>query len=427
MLAASGVVDAGQQTSKPAGVSEASATERKTWDALKERFTKYSNYMSGNIWSLIHTYESQAEMEQSLKLFESIMVSLASDDPATLKRFDGPKGYKSQLVQFMNSKDDTVSGFAAFLLAIIGDMKYAPQIAALLTRNINLPPDKYPPITVRGRAAVALSLLGAKQYTEQIVPLLKSQNDYDRSGAAMALGYLKATEHAKEVVELLLSEDLNLHDDDSAIHALFEMGVAANYKKEIAQVLGVERRWETSKTAAYALVRLGAKEYAKDIARRLEFQIGQGDAAKALALLGAKEYANEIASLLSNEDSFTREKAALALGILGARDHAPALAKLLKDNEWWVRMGAAKALVLMEATEYSREVLPIIAEQKGGAYFDPSDFNELVTEQVNQLDTRFRAQLTRMKGQLPASRLELQTGAGAYLARSGVPALAHQW
>lgn len=402
MLAASGVVDAGQQTSKSAVVSEQPAAERKDWDALKQRFTKYSNYLSGNLWSLIHTYESQAEMERSLQLFESIAQAVASDDPATMKKFDGPNGFKSQLLQFMNSKDDTVSGFAAIVLAIIGDMNNAPQIAALLTRNINLQADKYPPITVRGRAAVALSLLGAKEYTEQIVPLLRSQNDYDRSGAAMALGYLKATEHARDVVKLLLSKDLSFHDDDSAIHALFEMGVAANYKKEIAQVLSEETRWETSKTAAYALVHLEAKEYAKDIAKRLEFQIGQGDAAKALALLGAKEYASEIARLLVDENSFTREAAALSLGILGARDHAPAVAKLLKDKEWWVRMGAAKALVLMEATEDSRVALPIIAEQKSGAYFDVSDFNELVTEQVNDLDTRFRAQLARMKGQKPA-------------------------
>jgi len=401
MVAASGVVDAGQQSSKPALVSEQTAAERKNWDTLKQRFTKYSGYISGNLWSLIHTYESQAEMEQSLQLFESIAQALASDDPATMKKFDGPQGFKSQLAQFMNSKDGTVSGFAAFVLSIVGDMSYAPQIAALLTRNGDLPADAHPPVTVRGRAAVALGLMGAKQYTEQIVPLLKSRNDYDRSGAAMALGYLKATSHAKDVAELLLNKDPTLHADDSAIHSLFEMGVATNYKKEIAQVLHDEIPGDRTKTAAYALARLQAKDQAKEIAPLLKRKYQSGDAAKALALLGAKEYAKEIAQLLTDDNSFTRENAALALGILGARDFAPAIAMLMKDGEWWVRMGAAKALVLMEATEYVAEALPIIAEQKGGAYFDPSDFNELVTERVNDLDARFRAQLARMKAHLP--------------------------
>src|SRR6185436_6295870 len=215
VLTLTSVLYGGQESSKSKQASSkpGSETQQKGWTVLQKRFTDYSGFMSGQLWALIHTSESEAEMEESLKLFESISITLASDDPSSLSRFEGLAGFKSQLLRLMNSKDDTVSGFAAIVLAITGDMNYAPDIAALLKRKIDGPPDEYPPITVRGRAAVALSILGAKKYTEQIVPLLKSANDYDRSGAAMALDYLKATEHAKDVVDLMLNSDLNVHDD----------------------------------------------------------------------------------------------------------------------------------------------------------------------------------------------------------------------
>src|SRR6266849_4864902 len=170
MLEATNVLYAGQQTlkHKPNGVKHASENQRKSWDDLRKRFVHYSEFISGQLWSLIHTYESEAEMKQSLKLFESVSVALASNNPSSIRKFDGPMGFKSQLLQFMKSKDDTVSGFAATILAITGDLNYAPQIAGLLKRKDRIPEDNYSPITARGRAAVALSLLGAKQYTEQI-------------------------------------------------------------------------------------------------------------------------------------------------------------------------------------------------------------------------------------------------------------------
>src|SRR6185295_5719364 len=114
------VLHAAAQTSntKPAVVNAESTDERKAWNDLKQRFTTHSNFISGNLWALIHTYESRTEMEQSLKLFEAIGLALTSDNPASLKKFDGPQGFKSQLLKFMNSREDTVSGFAAVVLAI---------------------------------------------------------------------------------------------------------------------------------------------------------------------------------------------------------------------------------------------------------------------------------------------------------------------
>lgn len=399
ILTATATYNAGQRRpkGKPGTVSTASESDRKAWSKMRERFTKYSDFLSGHIWALIHVYESRSEMEQSLKLFESLSMAFASDDPASMKKFDGPGGFKSQLSQTLNSRDGTVSGFAAIVLAIIGDPKYAPKIATLLTRDSHLPPDKYPPITVRGRAAVALGMLGAKQYVTQIANLLGSKNGYDRSGSAMALGYLDATEHAKAVADLLTVEDFGSNDDTSPIHSLFEMGVAGNYKKEMASVLDDEMTGEKAIAAAYALVHLGAKEHARDIAKLLESEFKSGEGAKALALLGVEEYNSKILVLLDDQNSFNREDAALALGVLNAREHKAAIARLLKAEEWWVRMGAAQALVLMEATEYASEVLPAIAEQKAGDYLDAEDFHTLVTDESRQLNTRFLVLLARMK------------------------------
>jgi HEAT repeat protein len=385
-------------------VLQVSQTEKQEWETLQTRFKNHWPRLSGMLWGLIHTYESKSEMERSLNLFQSIALTIASKDPASIRKFNGPQGFKQQLVGLMGSEDDTVSSFAALLLAFIGDQEYAPRIAALLSRHSDLPADKYPPITVRGRAAIALAFLGANQYTDQIVSLLKSPNDYDRSGAAMALGYLKATEHAKDVADLLLKKDFDSHDDDTPIQALVEMGVAANYKKEMAQVLREEHRWETAKSAAYCLAHLGAKEHAADIATRLD-DIGKGNFAKALALMGAKEYASKIAPMLAAERAYDQGDGALALGILEAKESIPNIASLLKAQDRSTRYTAALSLVLLEADGYAKQaVTEIEARHRAGAYFDTSDFHEFVKDEVFQLDLRFRKLLARMKAKLPTRR-----------------------
>lgn len=404
ILAATSLLHANEQNRggrKPI-TTEVSQTEKEEWENLKSRFTKYSPYFSGLAWSLIHTYESKSEMERSLALLETIGFALASENPVSLRKFNGPQGFKQKLARLMNSKDQTVSGFAASMLAIIGDQEYAPQIAVLLVRERTSRPRRE--VTVRGQAAMALGLLGAKQYAVRIALLLKSKNRYDRSGAATALGLLKATAYADDVIRVLLFEDVGVNDDSSPIHALFEMGVAAKYKKEIARVLDDEIPGDRAETAAYALARLGAKEHAKDIAKLLKNEYRRRHAAKALALLGAREYTAEIILLLNDKDSFNREGGALALGILGAKEHISAVAELLKDEEAWVSRAAADALVLLEAQEYAARALPIIAVQKEGPYFDAADFNSLMKEQALELNNRFTILLARMKTRLAAPR-----------------------
>ena len=376
-----------------------SETEREEWQRIRQRFKEHWPRMSGWMWSLIHSYASKTEMEGALRLFEEVALAIANKDPATIRKFNGPLGYKERLTKLMGSNDQTVSGFAASLLAVIGDLNYAPQIAGLLDRNADVEGRE---TTVRGQAAVALGLLNAKQYAARISLLLRSENFYDRSGAALALGHLKASEYSHDIARLLLDESVYSSGDTSPIYALFEMGVAANYKEELAQVLDKETLDDRAVAAAYALARLRATEHSKDVAKLLKSDYRKGEAAKALALLGAKEYIAEIALLLEDENSFNREDGAISLGMLGARDHISAIAKLLKHKELWVQQGAAFALVFLEANEYAKRALQVIAKQRSGAYLSSEDFSPLVKDQAADLDQRFRVLLKEMKASQPA-------------------------
>ena len=400
LLTTSAVPSFGQRRAKRRPVIVAtSQAEREEWQRIQQRFKEHWPRMSGWTWTLIHSYASKTEMEAALRLFEAIALAISNKDPATVRKFNDSQGYKVRLIRLMGSTDQTVSGFAASVLAVIGDMNYAPQIAALLDQNPSVTGRE---ITVRGQAAAALGLLNAKQYAPRIALLLRSKEFYDRAGAASALGHLRATEYANDVARLLLDETSFSSVDTSPIYALFEMGVAANYKKEFAQVMVKELFDDRAVAAAYALARLGATEHSKDIAKGLT-SVYKGEAAKALALLGAKEYIAEIALLLEDQNSFNREDGAIALGVLGARDHIPAIAKLLKDEKFWVQLGAAFALVLLEANEYAKSVVQVIAQQKSGAYFSSEDFSPLVKEQAAELDQRLRVLLKKMKASQPVT------------------------
>ena len=373
--------------------------EKEEWKKLKKHYLENFPQLSGLSWRLIHTYESQEEMQRALNLFQKILIALASNNPATIQKFNGPNGFRQQLVTLMDSKDGTVSGFAARMLAIIGHVSSAPQIALLLDRQKDAAPDAYPPVTVRGEAALALAALGLKEYADRIAKLL-SGNRYDRARAAMALATLKATEYAQSIADLLKLDETAIRDD-TPIYALFEMGVAADYEKEIARALNYFHADDRVVTAAYALVRLGAKDRASEIAKHLHTSYINRDVIKALALLDAKEHVAEIVPILSHQRPENRGAAALALGILGAHEPVADIAKLLEDKA--TERDVAKALVLLKANAYAGKVLPIIARQRRGKYFSSEDFSPLIKEQAEALDQRFRVLLKKMKASQPAT------------------------
>lgn len=377
--------------------NNATQTDQKEWDLLKTRFnSEYGAYLSSRLWSLIHNYSSKEKVDESLDLLMLISEAVSKNNPALLDRVGGLTGCKKRFLGLMNSNDDTVSGYAALVLAVSGDMAYARQIAALLDKKDEDGDEG--PITVRGEAATALGILGASEYVSKIVGMLQSRNEYDRSGAATGLAYLGAKEQAPEIVKMMTNEQFSLHDDVSGIHALVQLKVADKYLKEIATLLDEKFRTERAKTAGYALAQLRAKEYAPAIAKLLNDKYKRGDAAKALAIMGATDYASEIAKLLAEGKPLDQQAALLALGVLNAKQYVSEVAKLLKAPEDSVSHAAADALILMEADQYSREAIRIIDhDHQSGPYVSVGEFHPFVKDEVAEINSRYLVSLARLR------------------------------
>lgn len=373
--------------------------ERKQLEALAQRFTgEFAEYISGNVWTLTHVSRSKKETEECLNLLQAPFDSLAKNDASLLNQIGGVKGFKDKFAKLLQSKDDTVQGFAAAVLAICGDVNYVPQIAQLLIVTPSKTKRDDTETTARGSAATALGILGAKKYVKRIARLLTSKNSYDQSGAATALGYLDAKEYARQIASLLHRDGYQYQNDESPIYALFKMGMAKDYKKEFATILPTIRSSEMIATAAYALASLRANEYAENIARLLAEDHKRGEAAKALAIMGETKFSDRIASLLNSKNSLEQQAASLALGVLGAKEYVRDIAKLLKAEEDFVRYYAAVALVLLEADEYAKEIVSLIEKyHREGSHLHQGDFHPLVKTEYLEIEKRFRQGVERLK------------------------------
>lgn len=375
----------------PAYSTQLTEPERQEWEQLIQRFNQPQtfNLLAGRMWSLTHGGDS--------KKVQEILTLLTVIDPRSGRRpAITTKEFKNRIAAFLESDDDQVAGFAATLLAITGDLSFAPQIAKLLDKkDPPQDPERYVhDITSRASAAYALSLLGAKEYVPRVALMLKSKNDYDRAGAATALGQFKAKEYAKDIAELLKPESGMMSGVESPIHALMEMGVGAEYAAEFVSVMRRDSDGDLTETAVFALVKLGDRQHAKEIARLLSEKYRKADAAVALAIMGATEYTDQIAGLLKDEDSSTRAAALDALGILRAKKYEREVARHLKDPE--VELNAAFALVLMDADRYAKKIIPVVDHlyRQNHNLVDPHPF---VEEELEQLKNRFRASFLRMK------------------------------
>jgi len=354
------------------------------------------------MWGLIHTYQSKEEVDEVLHLLELFFRATGKNDIGLLRPIGGLNGFFKRFLILMHADDDTVAGFSAKVLAVTGGKRYVAEIAQLLnTRDKSwTDEDTYPPVTLRGQAAVALSIADASEYKSQIAQLLSSMNEYDRSGACAALSRLKAVEYSEQIAALLLRKESSFLRDDSPIYALVHMGVAAQYKANIAAAMDDEFSSEANEAAIYALAHLQAKEYAPRIAKLLDHKYRRAYAAKALALMQAKEYAPRIAQLLDDKDERLDVSAAfLALSILRAKEYAPQIAAIMRaDQKSYVSNDAAGALVLMDAREYAREVVPLLKRNKG-VYVDVGDLNPLVETDIQRLNQEFRAKLAQFRRQ----------------------------
>ena len=367
---------------------------RQEVEQLAQRFQNPQsiNLITSQMWALTHAGRLKNEVDESMGLLVSFLDKASKNEDA-----GSAKEFKSKMAAFLNSKDDIVAGFAATVLGISGDLSYAPQIAKLLDKE-EPPADQTQPITSRGRSAVALSLMGAREYIPKLVLMLKSQNDYDRMGAAVALGQFRAKEYANEVASLLRLENRELRVDESPIYALMEMGVGPAYAADFARVLRNNFDTETIRAAAFALAKLGAKEYKQDIAKLLGQEFHKGDAAKVLALMGATEYVEQIASLLKDRSGLTRTDALLALGIMRATKYVPQVAKHLKDPEVYVPIYAAYALVLMEADQYADQILPEVEHlYREDLFLGEDRFHPFAEDEIKKIKNRFKESFSRMK------------------------------
>ena len=316
---------------------------------------KYLNYLSSNMWTLTHAYESKEEVDTVMKYLIDFFAAVNSNNVEKVKEFGGAKGFKNKFAEFMNSNDDAVKGFSAIVLGMSEDREYAPKILKLVNERDASFTEEFSDKTpfYRGRACVALGLLGAIEYKSDIAKLLRSKNNYDSSGAILALGELNAIEYTKEIVSLLTSKQLRLGDSDSPIHFLIDTNQAQNYKKELVSTMLGSLRSETAESAAYALAAIDAKETSKDVAKLLTKEFRKGTAAKVLALLGAKQYAPQIARLLNDKNSLVRADAMTSLGILEAIEYAPRIFKLITAEEKdFGSVYAAEAILLMGAKSY---------------------------------------------------------------------------
>src|SRR5262249_3366159 len=146
------------------------------------------------------------------------------------------------------------------------------------------------------------------------------------------LGYLGAKAHAPALLERLHSP-VSERQKASLLHALALMG-AHELAREIATLcVGDSCGPELVQAQLDALLVLGARQCAPEIARLLARSPGRGAAAKALAILGANEYGEPIAALLREPEPLLRKDAAIALGLLGDRRHARALQPLLAPEQ----------------------------------------------------------------------------------------------
>lgn len=373
--------------------------------ALRFQNPRSINLITSQMWALTHAGTLKNEVDDSRQLLVTFLDKASKNEDA-----GSAKEFKSKMAAFLNSKDDIVAGFAAIVLGISGDLSYAPQIAKLLDKE-EPSDDQSKPITSRSRAAVALSLMGAREHIPKLAPMLKSQNDYDRMGAAVALGQFQAKEYANEVASLLRSEDLGLSVDESPIYALMEMGVGRAYAADFARVVRDNFDTETTKAAAFALAKLGAKEYKQDIAKLLGQEFQKGDAAIVLALMEATEYVDQIASLLKDQNGLTRTDALLALGIMRATKFVPQVAKHLKDPEVHVPIYAAYALVLMGADRYAEQILPGVEHlYREDLFLGEDRFHPFAEDEIKKIKNRFKESFLRMK-----AKRERQKAAGEFM------------
>ena len=204
-------------TTSPMGTIKSLPQESQLNDAseflarLKDQ--RLRNFLEGATWTLIHDYSDFKHIEEVLSDVEKFLEALGEHEKGNdipLSQNGGVKGFKDKLAGWLEDNDQAVRSYAAIMLGVTGDHRYAPQLAALI-KSRKAPAthfDRYD----RGRAAIALGLVKAKEYAPLLVTLLKSPNKSTRSGAAIGLALLGAKDQAKAIARLQNDQDESVRD-----------------------------------------------------------------------------------------------------------------------------------------------------------------------------------------------------------------------
>ncbi len=356
--------------------------------------------LSSEMWTLTHAYDSKVEVDRVLNFFAEFFQAVESNDAELVTKLGGAKGFKDKFAKFLDSKDQAVKGFSAFILGASGDKSYAPKLAKLVNQRDPSFEDRFAGERAfyRGRAAMALGMLEAQEFKIDIAKLLKSKNEYDRSGAIHALADLSAVEYTKDIVSILSDEEFEFDDDDSPLYFLYETKQLAGFKKETAQLIRRPYSSKMKESAAFALASVGAKEHAKDIAVLLNDPYRRGVAMKALALLEAKEYLQQIATFLNDESSLVVADAAISLGILGAEKYSKELsATITKHNASGASVSAAEAIFLIGATDHYDRARAVIEFKIYERPFPMAgDFHHFVENKIESVRKRLEIKLDKI-------------------------------
>jgi hypothetical protein len=331
-------------------------------------------------WTMCHC-AGKAAGTRYRDVFEAIE-EYGRGNERPLASLGGPEGLRRAFRRMLRDPDPIARGFAAVVLAAMGDHISTGAIAEVMRGHGTKPRPPGDgevdfPGWDRGKAALALGILRAGEYTDEIAAMLAGMEESARCGAALALGLLEARTHADGLADLLDDEE-----DNPKICAAVALAVVGARDKagRIAGLLSAGGDPAVAGTACYALARLRASDQADAVAGLLADDYHGGTAAKALALMGRRDRADQIAALLTSRSSLVRRDAALALGILKSTAHEGAVAGLLDDEEAFVRHAAAVGLLLMG----SRRALPDM-EIAPASDLDEHNFHWLVLADARRL------------------------------------------
>lgn len=369
----------------------------------------YQELLLGASWRLSHCADPSQVKENQTALEATGAVVF---DEAALNEPGRLKALNEQVATLLEAEDPTIRGFEAIVLGVIGHPASAPKIAKLLDRTDKVLAEQNR-LSPRGQAAIALGILGAKQYTQDLARVLDSADSDTQSGAILGLGLLGAKDHAPAIAHFLtedyeekaLSKERGASVDLGELQRCAIMSLALMDAKDFAGAIAARLSGgsdvDVPKDAAYALVRLRAKECSDQMAALLEDKYRKGDAAKALALLGADQYTARIAQLLDDESFLVRKDAALALGILQATQYADAVGQRLHDDQDSVRTQAAIAILLMGARRQEKEALGVLEElsvPEEGLARHIDHLHPLVASDYRAIKARAEKAPARLKG-----------------------------